>query len=267
MTQIVHTIAHILTAIAAVSILWPLTLERALVAGIAGILPDMDTYLNIQHRTATHSLTAVAGIYLLAWSTQPPDPAIPAIATIAYASHIALDMLHSVTPIQIAWPMRYMASIQQVNITPTTATLIALAAISLSLYHPAPAAALLPTPPPATPTHTPTSTRTPTNTTTPTNTRTPTTPTPTDTPDHWGIEIARLRAEQARASADYTCLAHGPHSQLCVDARYVAAIAYAEYARVAGIPPMLTSTPTATPTRTRAPTATPTHTSTPTSTP
>ena len=245
MTQIIHTIAHTLVGIAA-ALLWPLTLERALVAGIAAMLPDADNYLDIPHRTATHSILAVAGIYLLAWSSTPPDPIIPTIAAVAYASHIALDLLHSDAPLQPLWPMRYMASIQQIHVPPTTATLIALATIALSLYHPAPASAIVPTPAP-TRTHMPTRTPTPTHTPTPTRT-----PTPTTTPDYWGIEIARLRAEQSQALAAYQCRAHGLHSQQCLNASYSATISWLEYCQLANCP---TPTPTGTP-----PTPTPTGT-------
>jgi len=252
MTQIIHTLAHIATGIATAAAIYPLSIERALVAGIAAMLPDADNYLDIPHRTATHSILAVAGIYLLAWSTQPPDPHVPAIAAIAYASHIALDLLHSDAPLQPLWPMRYMASIQQIHLPTTTAAIIAIITIALSIYIPTPAKLIIPTPQPtrtATLTRTPTATRT----TTPTHTATP-----THTTDYWAIEIARLRAEQARADADYTCRLRGQYSQKCTDARYTYDIARAEYCRLAACAtytPTPTLTPTPTPTATR--TATP----------
>jgi membrane-bound metal-dependent hydrolase YbcI (DUF457 family) len=82
-----------------------------LCAGLA-VLPDADLLLPIAHRTATHSVAAVAAVALLmivARSVTGKVTARIALACVAaYASHLLLDWLQAdPTPpfgIQILWP-------------------------------------------------------------------------------------------------------------------------------------------------------------------
>jgi len=236
--EIAHYLAHVLAALAAVSLRYRLNDETITIAIIGSMLPDADVWLGLAHRTATHSLIAIAGIGALGYAASSSPAAVHA-ATIAYASHIAVDLLHGMGT-QLLWPaarrMYSIASVSPVWIAAACALIIIATA-----RVPAPPLAPVPTPTP-TPTRTPTPT--PTRTLTPTITPTRTL-TPTPTLDYWLVEIARLRAERARADADYTCRVYGSHSQRCTDARYLYEIARAEYCRLADCaPPTPAPTPT-----------------------
>jgi len=226
--EIAHYLAHVLAALAAVSLRYRLNDETITIAIIASLLPDADTWLGLAHRTVTHSLIAIPAMALLGYAAG--EPAVAHAATIAYASHIAVDLLHGMG-VQLLWPARRMYAISSVS--PVWIAAACALIIIATARVPTPPLAPAPTP---TPTLTRTPTPTPTRTPTPTITPTPTT-TPTPTLDYWLVEIARLRAERARADADYTCRAYGKYSQRCTDANYQAAIAWAEYCRLAGCTP------------------------------
>ena len=234
--EIAHYLAHVLAALAAVSLWHRLNDETIAIAIIGSLLPDADVWLGLAHRTATHSLIAIAGIGALGYAAGG-EPAAVHAAAIAYASHIAVDLLHGMG-VQLLWPARRMYAIT--NIAPTwIAAACALLTLTLSSAPATPPLAPAPT---ITPTRTPTPTSTPTRTPTPTVTPTRTL-TPTRTPDYWQIEIARLRAERAQANATFICRAYGLHSRKCGDAQLAAAIEWAEFCRIAGCPPPPTPTP------------------------
>ncbi len=77
------------------------------------VLPDADLLLPIAHRTATHSVTAVAVVALLmivaAAVTGKVTPRLVVAGVAAYASHLLLDWLQAdPTPpygLQMLWPM------------------------------------------------------------------------------------------------------------------------------------------------------------------
>lgn len=81
-------------------------------AGLAAI-PDADLLLPIVHRAATHSVTAVALVLIIAmvvtgWVTGRVSRHIAVICALAYASHLLLDWLNVDTNpprgIQALWP-------------------------------------------------------------------------------------------------------------------------------------------------------------------
>ncbi|MBC7334820.1 MAG: metal-dependent hydrolase [Clostridia bacterium] len=197
--ELSHYLAHVLAALAAVSLWNKLDDEIVTIAIIASLLPDADVWAGLAHRTATHSLLAIAGIWLLCYASTA-TPAVQSAATIAYASHIAVDLLHGLG-IQLIWPARRMYTIAYRLSSPPS---VRWHYPYLRAYPRRPLRLHLPT-------------------------RTPTL-------DYWLVEIARLRAERARADDNYTCRVYGQHSQRCTDARYLHDIARAEYCRLASCP-------------------------------
>lgn len=252
--EIAHYAAHILAALALVS-LWHKIDDKALtLAIIFSLLPDADTWLGFAHRTFTHSIAAIA-LIALAGHASAAEPADISIAIIAYSSHIAIDLLHGLG-IQLLWPARRFFAISQIS--PATIAGASVILLALALRAPAgPPLAPLPTSTP-TRTATPTATRTatPTATATPTPTITPSrTPTATATPDWYKIERARLEWQAAEIAAADTCRRHERDAR-CEQAKIAAQIAYLEYARL--LPPTEPATATPTPTATATPTPTPT---------
>lgn len=234
--QIAHYAAHILAGIAAVSLWYPITPMNATMAIIFALMPDIDTNLEIPHRTATHSIAAIAIIAIGGYSSSGQADEI-AISVIAYASHIATDLFHGIG-IQLLWPLspRFF-SIAQIS----PAIIAAVAAIIASVIPLTPTPPLAPPPPPtATPTATPTITPTATPTITPTTTPTATpTTTPTPTADFWRITELRLEAEKAANKAEFICRAYGKENIECKNAKFDAEIRKAQFCRIAAC----TSTP------------------------
>jgi hypothetical protein len=83
-----------------------------LCAGLA-VLPDADLLFPIAHRTATHSVAAVAAVALMmivaSWVTGKVTARVALACVAAYASHILLDWLQAdpnpPLGVQALWPM------------------------------------------------------------------------------------------------------------------------------------------------------------------
>lgn len=224
--EISHYTAHIITAFALVSLWYPIDNNAILLIAAFALLPDTDTWLELPHRTVTHSLFSIAFIATLGYAA---DGRVTdtVIGTIAYASHIIVDLFHG-QGTQLLWPSRRFYSITQVE--PATIAIVATIVLFVSARNPTP-----PLTPPPTPT--PTATSTPTPTAIPPTTTPTITPTATPTPDYWRIEELRLQYEAAAAEAEYTCRVYGERHQYCIAARYAAEIRRAQWCRLAGCPP------------------------------
>lgn len=232
--EIAHYAAHVLAGLAFISLWCRIDDNVLILAIIFSLLPDADTWLGLAHRTASHSLAAIAFIGLLGYASGGQVRDI-SISVIAFSSHIAVDLLHGLG-IQLLWPSRRFFSISQISPAwiAGASTMLLLALARGPATPP-----LAPTPPL---TATPTRTSTPTCTLTPTATLTPTrTPMPTETPDYWRMEELRLQAQKAADEAEFICRAYGNNHPKCRAARYDAEIQRAQYCRLANCP---TPTPT-----------------------
>jgi membrane-bound metal-dependent hydrolase YbcI (DUF457 family) len=125
---------------AAVARLAP-TRRHVLACATLAALPDLDLLLPIVHRTATHSVTAVAVTFIVAamvtgevtrWKTA-------AVCALAYASHLFLDWLgmdrRPPFGLQMLWPFSDRWFISGADLFPqTTRTLFTRAAILQNLH-------------------------------------------------------------------------------------------------------------------------------------
>lgn len=142
-----HPVAHILAALALAEALHLLSPSTFPLIAVTALLPDLDIFLS-SHRTATHSLAALALVAAAAFALAR-RPAAAAI-TLAYGSHILVDLLHG-NGIRLLWPARQpyaLASLQPAWIATAAAALWL-----VFLLYPA-------LPQPAHPTRTPTPTPT-----------------------------------------------------------------------------------------------------------
>ena len=92
-----HLLAHALAGAGLFLVLTPRPVWSGawwlvLVAAVAALAPDLDTVAGIPHRTATHSVFAIALVWWLS-HTLTPAPLAAAIFW-GYASHVLVDVLH-----------------------------------------------------------------------------------------------------------------------------------------------------------------------------
>jgi membrane-bound metal-dependent hydrolase YbcI (DUF457 family) len=89
------------------------TWKLPLICALLAVIPDVDLVLPVAHRSATHSLVAVAlvsivSIAVTGWVTGRVSGRIVLACTLAYATHLFLDWLNVDTNpprgIQVLWP-------------------------------------------------------------------------------------------------------------------------------------------------------------------
>ncbi|MCC7416704.1 MAG: metal-dependent hydrolase [Acidobacteria bacterium] len=108
-------VGHMLAGVAVTWSILPQARTRvATVAAVLAAAPDLDLLLPVQHRTATHSIAAVALVVIVAAAvTREVTPAwrarLAAVCGLAVASHLLLDWLgpDPVFPhgIRMFWPL------------------------------------------------------------------------------------------------------------------------------------------------------------------
>lgn len=110
-TPVGHALAGVVVAVAARR--RPST-KVVLACAVAACAPDLDLLLvSHTHRTATHSITAVAALFAAIWIAARLFPSIgagtAAVVATAYASHIVLDWFGldpgAMAGVQALWPV------------------------------------------------------------------------------------------------------------------------------------------------------------------